>query len=331
MKNLTQQVGKMFGVSAPNIIRDVWGIVRSAAVETENIPLQYEMEKAIYNIENSGNNSRFIDILYRAYENDQEAYKHIYDDMVANGVDPEKIQTGMESRMKKDQGVEKVSKLKNRYLAPADQTEWDSQMKPVQASGIWDAASEEQRDKLEDRLYALVTGNGETVEKEREYISDGLAYGLDETDYLLYKLALDMADKPSENGEYGSYTNQEKAEAIGNLDLSDGEIAYLWNTDEGYEAYANGIGMEHYVDFKAATSNMTADKDEAGNSISGSKKEKVIDYMNTMGLTQDEYDALLEIAGYKSDDEQKSGFGSSSFGSSSCGSSSFGKSSFGSK
>ncbi len=46
----------------------MWGLARGAAVETGNIPLQYEMEKAIYNISNTGNKNRYYAILYRALE-----------------------------------------------------------------------------------------------------------------------------------------------------------------------------------------------------------------------------------------------------------------------
>ena len=34
-------------IPVSNLTRDMWGLARTAAVETNNIPLQYEMEKAI--------------------------------------------------------------------------------------------------------------------------------------------------------------------------------------------------------------------------------------------------------------------------------------------
>ena len=45
-------------IPVSNLTRDMWGLARTAAVETNNIPLQYEMEKAIYNITNTSNKSR---------------------------------------------------------------------------------------------------------------------------------------------------------------------------------------------------------------------------------------------------------------------------------
>ena len=64
LKGLLAACAKMFGIPASNLTRDMWGLARSAAVETGNIPLQYEMEKAIYNISNTGNKNRYYAILY---------------------------------------------------------------------------------------------------------------------------------------------------------------------------------------------------------------------------------------------------------------------------
>ena len=147
--------------------------------------------------------------------------------------------------------------------------------------------------------------------------------------YLAFRANLDTIRDEND----GKLKQADVATLLTSLELDDEDRWSLYFSQydgkEAHEAHNMGLDAETYLEFKAATSDMTADKDSEGNSIPGTKKEKVIDYMNTMGLTQDEYDALLEIAGYKSDDEQKSGFGSSSFGSSSFGSSSFGKSSFG--
>ena len=249
--------GKLLGSSGYNILRDVEGIVRSIQVETDDYVALYNTEKLITDPVN--HTSTYIDILYRAYENDQEAYEFIYNDLVSSGVDPEKIASGMETRMKKSQGVTSVDDLEQRYLSPADQTEWDSKMAAIQKSDLWEAANEEQKDELEGKIYDLITGEGEDVEAEREYIAAGESYGIDETEYLLYKLALSIADQPNESGEYGSYTSAERAEAITSLNLSDEGIAYLWNTEQGYEALEAGIDMETYLEHIAAGDTVKVD------------------------------------------------------------------------
>ena len=282
-KNLAQQVGKVFGISAANILRDVWGITRTIALETGNIPLQYEMEKAIYKIDNEKNISHFADILYKAYQTDKGVYQHIYDDMEASGFNMDKLQSQMESRMKKDQGVNKVSELEQRYLHPDQQSEYDSKMKDIQGSTLWKNANEKQKDDLEATLYDLVTGNTEGLELKAE-IAAGKSYGLDETEYLLYELALDMADTPNANGKLGGTpTAAEKAAAIASMDLGNGEIAYLWDTDQALEAFAYGIDMEKYAQFKGAVGN-----------FSGDTKQKQIDqYLRQMGVSTKEYLYLM--------------------------------------
>lgn len=249
VKNLAQQGGKVFGISAPNILRDVWGITRTIALETDNIPLQYEMEKAIYNIEGEGNVSRFVDILYKAYTEDQAAYRHIYADLKSGGFDMSKIKEAMEERMKKAQGVTKVDDLDQRYLTPEQQTAYDKKVKSISKSDLWKSAKTSQRDELKGSLYDLTVMNSDG-EKLKEKIDEGRGYGIDETEYLLYSMALDMADTPNKHGKLGgSPTNAEKADAISMVGgLSDSEIAFLWNTEQGYEAYAAGIDMKVYVD-----------------------------------------------------------------------------------
>ena len=70
--------------------------------------------------------------------------------------------------------------------------------------------------------------------------------------------------------------------------------------DGVYKAYDLGVDVDTYLEWKDATSDMKADKDANGKSISGSKKQKVIAYTRQMGLTQEEYDALIhDIMGYK--------------------------------
>ena len=60
-----------------------------------------------------------------------------------------------------------------------------------------------------------------------------------------------------------------------------------------------GLSYDDYYDFYFGTRYMYADKDENGNSISGSKKEKVVGFINDMDVSDAEKDALYLAAGYK--------------------------------
>ena len=61
------------------------------------------MEKAIYNISNTGNKTRYYAILYRALEqDDMDTYQHIRDDLMNSmGVDGASIDSAMRSRYNK--------------------------------------------------------------------------------------------------------------------------------------------------------------------------------------------------------------------------------------
>lgn len=239
VKELVAAGAKLFGIPASNLTRDIWSTVRSIAYETGNIPLQYEMEKAIYNLSSDKNYSRFIDTLYMAKKSgDDEVYQSIYNDMVKNGVPEEKIRTGMESRMKRDQGVESVNDLDQRYLTPTQEKTYQASIEKVTGTSVWRSASQEQKDALEDDLYELTTGS-QAGQKIQEKIDAGSKSGVSETDYLLYMLALDIADSQNEDPEKrNGSTDQSEAEAAINMipGLTDEARAYLWqSTNKGWK------------------------------------------------------------------------------------------------
>jgi GTP cyclohydrolase I len=235
-KQLATAGSKVLGISAANILRDVWSIARSIAIETGNIPLQYEMEKAIYKIGNEKNDSRYIDLLYDAMNSNEEDYRMIYQDMIRNGMSVEKITKGIEKRMKEDQGVTSVTDLTSRYLTPDQETAYDKAFDRVAGTKVWKSATEEQRGKLEGNLYDLTVGN-DAGEDLREKIESGKSVGIDEVDYVLYKLAQEVASKDGNNN-----TSQAEAEAAAKMltDLSRAERAWLWqSTNKGWKTESN--------------------------------------------------------------------------------------------
>lgn len=68
--------------------------------------------------------------------------------------------------------------------------------------------------------------------------------------------------------------------------------------DKARAAYAKGVSFETYYDYYFATMDMHADKDENGKSISGSKKAKVVEYINSLDIPPEQKDALYVAAGY---------------------------------
>lgn len=298
------EIGRLFGVPVANVKRDIKSAVMTYAIETDNYLMQYRMEKAMLDINYSYNNKNFVDILFNAYNNDSEAYEIIYNDMLKSGYDVDKIKSGMESRMKKAEGVEKSSELEKRYMTPETEKKYDNSLKRIQSSQVWKSASPTQRKEAEADLHSFLTSDSDSMEKLR---AEARASGVDETEYTLWQLAIEMADQPDGQKGSGSYDLKEKAEAINSLDLGDKEIAYFFgkglnasSKEELDETLNAGIDLKEYVNFKAATSDMKADKNAKGNSIPNSKKKKVVNYLNNAGLTDEEWDYFYyEIMNYK--------------------------------
>ena len=226
--NLLAEVSRLLGIPVANLKRDIQAGITTAAIETDNYLMQYRIDKALLNMGYQGNTKNFYDILYNASINDREAYETIYADMVASGMPEDKIRNAMESRMKRDQGVESVGDLEQRYLSPSQERRYNSTRNSMAGSSVWTAASRDQQEAAKKDLYDLTVGN-DSGEKLQEKIAAGAAYGISEADYLLYRLALHVADQPTENGNLGSYTGEEVQTAIDMLPgLDDEARAYLW-------------------------------------------------------------------------------------------------------
>ncbi len=68
--------------------------------------------------------------------------------------------------------------------------------------------------------------------------------------------------------------------------------------EKAAEANAEGVDFDDYFDFYFATRDIEADKDANGNSISGSKKEKVLAAIDAMDIPDEQKDVLYLQQGY---------------------------------
>ena len=68
------------------------------------------------------------------------------------------------------------------------------------------------------------------------------------------------------------------------------------------EAQKQGISAETYAEYKDTTADLTADKDENGKAINGSKKAKVLDAIDKMQLSKKQKDWMYLDAGYSEKD-----------------------------
>lgn len=76
-------------------------------------------------------------------------------------------------------------------------------------------------------------------------------------------------------------------------DLSEDAVSKYYEEVEPY-----GIGISVYYDYKDRTSGIESDRDENGNPISGSKKAKLMQVINSLPITSSQKDALYYLNGW---------------------------------
>ena len=274
LKGLLAAGAKMFGIPASNLTRDMWGLARSAAVETGNIPLQYEMEKAIYNIANAGNKNRYYAILYRALEQgDMDTYQHIRDDLMNSmGVDGASIDSAMRSRYNKAAEKDPDYNLPQRARDLIGSRDKYAPVKEKEETfGADDLGSSAYRAYSDQRA------------NDYRSMADDLAgspifQGMDdETRDKVLKAAYDLADKSAL------------------ADHSDGqyEVSTKWMA-QADDAEAHDIEPWEYVLFHIAYNETEGTKDADGKTVKGeAKSDHVREWLEDFSGLTDEQRAFL--------------------------------------
>lgn len=274
LKGLLAAGAKMFGIPASNLTRDMWGLARSTAVETGNIPLQYEMEKAIYNISNTGNKNRYYAILYRALEQgDMDTYQHIRDDLMNSmGVDGASIDSAMRSRYNK--AVEKDPD----YTLPqrardliGSRDKYTPVKEKEETFGADDLGSSAYRAYSDQRA-------NDYRSMANDLTSSPIFQGMDdETRDKVLKAAYDLADKSAlADHSEGQY-----------------EVSTKWMA-QADDAEAQGIEPWEYVLFHTAYNEMEGTKDADGKTVKGeAKSDHVREWLEDFSGLTDEQRAFL--------------------------------------
>lgn len=274
LKGLLAAGAKMFGIPASNLARDMWGLARSAAVETGNIPLQYEMEKAIYNISNTGNKNRYYAILYRALEQgDMDTYQHIRDDLMNSmGVDGASIDSAMRSRYNKAVEKDPDYTLPQRARDLIGSRDKYAPVKEKEETfGADDLGSSAYRAYSDQRA-------NDYRSMADDLTSSPIFQGMDdETRDKVLKAAYDLADKSAL------------------ADHSDGqyEVSTKWMA-QADDAEAQGIEPWEYVLFHTAYNEMEGTKDVDGKTVKGeAKSDHVREWLEDFSGLTDEQRAFL--------------------------------------
>lgn len=155
--------------------------------------------------------------------------------------------------------------------------------------------------------------------KKREEIQNGLKYyqmfaqeaerytnlteaGLSATDA---KKVSDKLASAKGTGENGQLTTNDKVDVLLKQNLTDTSLYRALSTvlsEETYdkltEARSGGIGAKIWMQYWKKKAELSADKDENGKSISGSKKAKILALINSLQLTAEQKDLLYRAEGY---------------------------------
>lgn len=286
VKNLVSVGSRLFGLSFGNVVRDITGVVKTVAVEREDLAFLYEMQKLETDIGSGKANNVFFDYLYKAKETgDQELYEKIYRDMLDADITEKQIRNGMEARAKKAQGVEEVSELEKRWMNPKDEAEYDDIMGDIFESAEWKAANADDRAWMKGKVFDLATETKAGIKLQNRLDDITETTGVSETEYLLLMLAEQMVSEEAEESN-GSATVGDYVDVLYDLYTS-GDIRYN-------SAYNRVIASG--VDEKKIRSGMESRMKEAANVES-------VDDLSRRYLAPDEeavYERLMNKIGVKS-------------------------------
>lgn len=266
-KQLLTAASKIFGVSVANVGRDVWAIARSAAQETGNVRVMYEMEKAIWRVEpDAKNNSSFYSLLYMAKEKDAEAYDYIYKDLLQHGYSEKQLKDGMKG-----------------LIMDSGKSEKDMQKE------------------LESIGYS--TEDAETVTKTWAF-KDTYGYSYSDKRDAYAEGAITRSDLIAEIMSIGGKSREDAENTVTLYDWQNDGVAIesdQTNIVKAYQAYGepNGIDRDTFVTFyQKASATKGDDLDGDGKTDKDSKKKKVLALIDGMPLTDAQKDALYFQQGY---------------------------------
>lgn len=277
IKGLLAAGAKMFGIPAANLSRDIWGLMRSAAVETGNIPLQYEMEKAIYNITNSSNSGRYLDIMYRALEQgDMDSYQHIREELSDQmGKSFTEMDSAMKSRYEKAKGKDGA------YTLP---------------KGSLDLIGIRERNETEkDKGFTADDLTAAQYQKYTQRKADTYRKTMDKGQSTKGFDTLDEEKKNLFEGKVNTYAKETAlaAESGGKYKITNEQVKKVQEAERKY-----GIAPGEYLLIQTRASGIESLKDEAGETISNSKGLQIMELVyGYTGLSDKQKEAMFEYLG----------------------------------
>lgn len=192
----------------------------------------------------------------------------------------------------------------------------------------WDLAEDSLRGVGNDKKTAAILKEVQTVAREEATNKMLASMGLPKSDFsqkykgvsnddiIEFRTEVKLEKEAKEaRGESKSLTQAETAEILDDMNLDSDDTYTLFfsqhpNSTSAKDVYDAGVSADDYLYFLAETEDMTADyKMENGEyvlnkrgkkiPIRGSKKEKIDSLLEDMNLSEEEYWALMEVAGYE--------------------------------
>ena len=313
-KQLLTAGSKIFGVSVANVGRDVWAIARSVAQSSGNIRLMYEMERAIWRLSDSGNNSRYYKLLYMAMEQDKEAYQYIYEDMKKRGYSDGQLQNGIKSVIQNSgaSNANMIAQLEDiGYSEDEAQVivgKWAFKEKYGYAYNEKGDAFVEGAITRQQLINELVSIDGKTREEAEAYVAQlqcevdtGISYNDLRSAYTAGRIRYDQA--VSYLKRYGGKDDESATKTVerwkftGDSDeYDDISVAAVAK----YNEYCASTGMSEDTYYKAwsVLHSMTGeDYDGGGENDAYSKMDKQLEYIGSLNISYDQMFALALASG----------------------------------
>lgn len=220
MTGAAEDISKLFGVPVENVNNIFESAFKTSAEAAGGKYLgQYAYLMLTEDMKSKA--SDFYKNLYDAYRNDADAYANLYDNMIEDGFDPDKIKNYFEKQMKKAENVESVGDLSERYLAPGQKKAYDDAMKTLTADNVYGSLPKEKRDSVDSFVFDYAADNS-AWDKTTEKFDGYKSVGLDEVDLLEFLCCRSYQDEKNDSGKYGTYTNSEIEYAIRTMAGRDG-------------------------------------------------------------------------------------------------------------
>ena len=210
---LASEVSRVFGLPLANIKRDSVAVLNTIAQEKKDYGMMYNVDRAFYKLDK--NVSRYVDIMLKAHDaGDTETEKRITDDLHAAGVDDKKIKSAADTIRKKQEGVDSVSDLKDRYRPYDEAAKYNKLESYAKGTSTYRQANTTERSKYEKMLEDALANND--TAQERHEKARGI--GVSDNQYMELLIAADVADRTLQKNRDGS-----KNESQGNGSVTQDE------------------------------------------------------------------------------------------------------------